>query len=861
MIYLESFHNLFPAFEKEEICKIFTQHHYGKVEKIWLTPGLLLTSTENDQVLHPVCSYPATSSSSSIHWSLHVQTQSTVLDMLVNADPFNASLAMVIYVVETSGHIQCWQQCSTTYMWNMAYTLRLTDAKVNVLTTLLTSQNLHQSTPTPTPIPPSSSLSSESESITITTATTTTTRRVTSVCLLPQHHLLFWCEQHASTAPGPAASRQNHTIYKLQLPRSSDGDISYSRPAIERHIVLQNCPPCSLYSLSCSILIVPDEMIHRGVPVGIVYTPMQSSCVLYFGNTALSHSISIKAAEPLNFKNILLQYQDVVQKSFSQCLPGVGCVFQPVKQEFHIILQKGLLLTWQEYASENGQVAPKELSNFSDVSFDTKWTVSQNWLFATNQLDTKVWNLTTGVFLQKIQHPEEELLGVFMSMNNLQLSGLFTNESIYLWQLEPPPLATKGCHPTNTHYRSQVLNVALLDQEKYHKDSLTSQRKLKQLQNSWSEDKHQKAPTDYTRLTDPFLESYWLLEDFWQSTIVSPEKAINPFPSSGSLEDMVHQLLNPSSNIPGDTRQVQLMILSHQYPALILTTLNTFLDFYSEVCEKNLPVWQFILGLDKNTDLASSTMNGHIFEVLCQVIYKQEPHNLVLFVMKAQQAYELNIGIAAFTRDRHTKRVYCEAYSCLPDPAVSLDPYQAVEAKVQLILKSESGHYFLRCQDVLLTAGHWDSAMTQLRQSITDRLTFRQLLHVTLKAMAKAQVLHTYMKELSSLLTVNSHISLFELIEELVHTTDSGRYLQERILGSSSCPLYKECPDIQYKCVQVALASLSSLDLNADINPDFDAEHEQDPMDPEELLVFNNSNLDTGLEGDMLSPSITLHGY
>eukprot|EP00106_Octopus_bimaculoides_P015712 XP_014783154.1 PREDICTED: uncharacterized protein LOC106878456 [Octopus bimaculoides] len=392
----------------------------------------------------------------------------------------------------------------------------------------------------------------------------------------------------------------------------------------------------------------------------------------------------MKSGEPLNFKAILLQYQDIVKKTFDQFAPILGSVFQHVKQEFIIILQSGQIFIWRETVLEN-EVISKELSSFCDVSSDTKWTVSQDWLFATNTQETKVWNLTNGECLQRITHTNEQAMGVFMVMKTLQVSGLFTNEAIYLLQQEPPPVNT-GCLPTNNHYRSEALNVALLDQEKFQTESLSAQRKLKELEKNWSQFKHQRAPTDYTRLTDPFLESYWLLEDFWQNAILSEEKVINPFPFNGSLEEIIRQLLNPSSNLPPETRQVQLMILANQYPALILTTFKTFLDFNSDVCEKNLPVWQFVLSLDNN-DLNRTNMNSQVFEIICQVIFKEEPQNLVPFVMKAQQAYELNIGVAAFTRERHTKKVFCEAYSCLPEVNMSTDPWEAVEAKVQLILK------------------------------------------------------------------------------------------------------------------------------------------------------------------------------
>ncbi|XP_029653440.2 uncharacterized protein LOC115226573 [Octopus sinensis] len=601
MIYLESFGNFFPSFEKEEIEKIFKQHHYGNVEKIWVTPGLLLASTDGDQVLHPICTHSAASSSSSVHWSLHIQTESTVLDVLINANPCNPALATIIYVVEESGHVQCWQQSNTTYVWKMVYRLHLANSHVDVLT-------------------PSDPL----------TSSDVTSTRVTSACLLPEHHLLYWCEQQQRQG----TNRNRNTVYKLQLPGSTIEDSSSQKMPIERQTILQNCPPCSLYSLSCSILIIPDEMMKSGVPLGIVFTPMQSSCVLYFGKTAVHHQISMKSGEPLNFKAILLQYQDVVKKTFGQFAPVLGSVFQHVKQEFIIILQSGQIFIWRETVLEN-EVISKELSSFCDVSSDTKWTVSQDWLFATNTQETKVWNLTNGECLQRITHTNEQAMGVFMVMKTLQVSGLFTNEAIYLWQQEPPPVIT-GCLPPNNHYRSEALNVALLDQEKFQTESLSAQRKLKELEKNWSQFKHQRAPTDYTRLTDPFLESYWLLEDFWQNAILSEEKVINPFPFNGSLEEIIRQLLNPSSNLPPETRQVQLMILANQYPALILATFKTFLDFNSDVSEKNLPVWQFVLSLDNN-DLNRTNMNSQVFEIICQVIFKEEPQNLVPFVMKTNR--------------------------------------------------------------------------------------------------------------------------------------------------------------------------------------------------------------------------------
>ncbi|XP_014783147.1 uncharacterized protein LOC106878449 [Octopus bimaculoides] len=227
MIYLESFGNFFPSFEKEEIEKIFKQHHYGNVERIWVTPGLLLASTDGDQVLHPICTHSAASSSSSVHWSLHIQTESTVLDVLINANPCNPALATIIYVVEESGHVQCWQQSNTTYVWKMVYRLHLANSHVDVLT-------------------PSDPL----------TSSDLTSTRVTSACLLPEHHLLYWCEQQQRQG----TNRNRNTIYKLQLPGSTIEDSSSQKMPIERQTILQNCPPCSLYNLSCSILIIPDEM-------------------------------------------------------------------------------------------------------------------------------------------------------------------------------------------------------------------------------------------------------------------------------------------------------------------------------------------------------------------------------------------------------------------------------------------------------------------------------------------------------------------------------------------------------------------------------------------------------------------------
>lgn len=791
MLFLEPLWKVFPAFRKEDIDRVFNEQHYGNVNRVWMGSGLIVVSTDGGQRLHTICTQPVSSLMSSSHWSISIQLEQAVLDVLISSASGNSDIITNLYVVQSNGSVQCWQLGQENYAWKCIYRLSIQT----------TGMRLLSPSDCVTEVPSSQSIV------------------LTNVCLLVDHNILFWCERN-----GPRSHR-SHSIYKVQLPGCGD-DINSLGKHIERTEILRNCPPCSLLTFKHSILIVPEEMMNGSAPFGIIYTPMEESCTLIFGKKLVQHQVFVKSGEPLSFKSLLMQYQKELRKTMSQFPAVLGSVFHPVNNQLHIIHQGGQLVTWLEPTAATKEMQCRHLCNFRGVDPKAKWLLSYTYLMATSANEARIWSLVTGESFPLMSIPER--LGTFVLQNSMQLSGLFTKKNIFICQKKAEEYKT-DCLPQGNQYRTEALNVAALDQERCKKPSGETLHKLQNLQTEWADKRYQQPTTMYTQLTDPFLDSYWQLESLWQNTVNCDEQVLDPFPSGGSTEDSVRQLLNPSYCLPPETRQIQMMILASQQPMLVLNSFKNILDLEADVNEKTLPMWQFILGLDNN-DADKININLQLFETLCQLFFIEDPQYLVIFVDKAQLAYKFNVGVAAFTRERNVKKVYAQANACLPPPEASKHLWDAVEAKVQLILKSESGHSALKGQDLLLTYDHWESALSHLRQCIDDKQLFRQLLHFTLKALAKENILDKYIADLSGLLSVSGNISLMALIHELMDSTNRGETLLPTSTQKSSEnkvtePLFEDSPDIPYSCLQMALCSLDSMSLKmspADSTATFD---------------------------------------
>lgn len=791
MLFLEPLWKVFPAFRREDIDRVFNEQHYGSINRVWMSPGLIVVSTDGGQRLHTICTQPVSSLLSSSHWSLSIQLEQTVLDVIISSASDDSTIVTNLFVIQSSGSVQCWQLGLKNYAWKCSYLLGIQATGVRLLAP----------SDCVIDVPPSQSIV------------------LTNVCLLADFNILFWCERN-----GPRAHR-SHSIYKVQLPGSRD-DIESLGKHIERTEILRSCPPCSLLTFKHSVLIVPEEMMNGGSPFGIIYTPMESSCMLIFGKRLIRHQVFTKPGEPLNFKSLLIRYQKELRKTMSQFPAVLGSLFHPVNHQLHIIHQGGQLVTWQEPTSDTKEMQCRQLSNFTEVDPKTKWLLSYTYLMATTANEARIWSLVTGESFPLMSIPER--LGTFVLQNSMQLSGLFTKKNIFICQKKAEEYKT-DCLPLGNQYRTEALNVAALDQERCTNINKETMDKLHNLQREWVDKRYQQPTTTYTQLTDPFLDSYWQLESLWQNTVNCDEQVLDPFPSGGSTEDSVRQLLNPSYCLPPETRQIQMMILASQQPSLVLNSFKNILDLEADVNDQSLPMWQFILGLDHN-DADKININLHLFETLCQLFFIEDPQYLVVFVDKAQLAYKFNVGVAAFTRERNVKKVYAQANACLPPPESSKHLWDAVEAKVQLILKSESGHSALKGQDLLLTYDHWESALSHLRQCIDDKQLFRQLLHFTLRALAKENILDKYMADLSGLLSVSGNISLLGLIRELMDSTNQGKTLlpssaQKTAAGTVTEPLFEDSPDVPYSCLQMALCSLDSMSLKmstADSTATFD---------------------------------------
>ncbi|XP_022104076.1 uncharacterized protein LOC110986488 [Acanthaster planci] len=241
--------------------------------------------------------------------------------------------------------------------------------------------------------------------------------------------------------------------------------------------------------------------------------------------------------------------------------------------------------------------------------------------------------------------------------------------------------------------------------------------------------------------TQPLLQQYWALH---QEKLGIWDKKSNEAQRPFTVQEVVCRLVDSSSPLSVNLKKSEMNFLCLNAPVATLVTLldalnlgtldeNGHINFQTlpldeEELDPSLPPVSF------GVQAPESESGLPLFEIICTLMFKECPTQLVEFVHLCQQARDKVMDASAFSRKRSAVQLYDVALGSLPGPDHSRNQEGAVLATAKLLQLSLTSHGALNALKLLLKYKLWSEAIGLVQENADNTQRHSELYHVLLMA-------------------------------------------------------------------------------------------------------------------------------
>ncbi|XP_061196123.1 uncharacterized protein LOC133204412 [Saccostrea echinata] len=713
---------LFPLEKSLPICRIqlyrevVYKKKYGPVYKVWLSPGHVFISVRNGRQLFTFDSKSTSQDENKGCLDLQNLDQ-PILDILPS------DLRQCVYIVQNNGYVQCWKfRADRTWVLEQEF---------NICN------------------------SNRSE--------------VTSVCFHPIHSALYWCEKRVTSS----SDRSIYCICRRKVPNDEENLSEQELGPVEA--IMHNICLCQLCPLQQGVAIIIKS---RPPLVSMVILWNQSSNIvtMYSGPYMLSveNPSSTQAFDftSLGFKfiNISIQVRDKFRM--------IGYAYNSQKMELAVIEEGSIVRKLSDGKEELVEI---KLDISTGNLEEGTWFSHQGSLGFLSKSNLLLFDLTSGRLVDNIMPPEgADFEGICCGSPATVTPAVYTENNLYLLmkqrRKEEWDLTTTL---SSEDFQTTALQIAHLEQEKTENPSTSIQKKLSELQQTWSKSKDQKPATKLAEIVEPYLDEYWKIEKI-------PTKAFQPSRSAcpASVDEEVLHVLDPKSSIPMSGRHARLLSLAHSHPKQVLAVLESQMEFHTgDISTAQIQRWQCILAPDTSPSPVSSDVAVPMFEHICRLLYQLQPNKLMQFVKICQMINDQKVGVSAFIRKRQAIQYYERAVSCVQDLEEVVTSPESAKAFVSLLLASKQENCEMKALKFYLDHRHWELALDLLGDHSDDSPLHFKLFHCLLDRINKENVLTDYIVRTFSLMP---NIKSFTSVTQLISPCDT--WTAAEVFSPSSVP-------------------------------------------------------------------------
>ncbi|XP_005098444.1 uncharacterized protein LOC101847957 [Aplysia californica] len=575
-----------------------------------------------------------------------------------------------------------------------------------------------------------------------------------SATYAPKSRSLIWCEkQQTSTSPTELSempsSPYTYRVCKKTFPA---GFVNLnSSKGKESDIILHNCPPFDLETMTDDVVFLTTRYNKDQVTVYATFSCKHYSLTLYIGNETVDKPLS-SFLGPSDFQEMAMTQLSTLIK----LEPGGG----------DLGVQTDRSNKQAAALSSSGQL---EIFTYSKVPGEPRaWKITRNVVDLSRAMEKlpvvekRQWFLCRaclGLVCQEklyiiplkdqsvhcaydgLSSPQD----VITSNSPAYLAWILTSSSLVLLQSSDSKKKkeTAGENlPEDNLLQTGILRLAHLHQQRLDVYDSEMTQEIHKLRETWSSGNMAQNHSQLAQTVSPLLEEYWKLEKLSQSLM--DMKQPSPSSEGRNTEKFIQDLM--ANDGEGKTgRHAKLVWLSQVYPQGLLDYLCQGITIdKDELVESEIASWQALLGQDGG-DLTN-------FEFVCRLLFLLHPHKLFNFVKCAESASEHSVGVSAFVRKKHSLMYYKAACDCLPETKSSCDPQAAEVARTKLILASGAENSVEQALKELMRHQLWAEAVTLLKEQSHNEDTLPTYLYITLKAMAQGQVLSDYVGDLVSIM-------------------------------------------------------------------------------------------------------------
>ncbi|XP_019630793.1 PREDICTED: uncharacterized protein LOC109474825 [Branchiostoma belcheri] len=606
-------------------------------------------------------------------------------------------------------------------------------------------------------------------------------RRVCSAFLHEEQNCLYWCEKRAvDVSNGNLVADSDNGVQFMYF--VSKKSLPLSHETVSSHTVgstftfLEHCPPCQLYSTKDGVMVWPEQpcpvglyfMWHQtknmlqvcSLDTGCVTAHMRvmSSGIAFADAVRSSVSVWAQNSQPRNnglvtvikdsFQDqllLILESGDVMSLSnkgslqhkchiaqwaavFSSIVPS-DCEWFMYTFVIGCVVPDGRVLLFH---SETGSLV-QEIQQFSEPDYEGSTFL---WVGSGQLPSVGLWSTTHGMWeLCMSVTDTASMRAVLNPVEHVHLmTGLSQTSSAARLTLEEAVkyYRDRTAHGENidieslmknTMLQSPALLVALLHSHSRQVSDHIERDHLAQLMSFH----YSSGPmTKIQETLHPLLNQFWDLETKWRS-LITADGTTEQERQERAIQSEVRMLLKSEENI-SPTNLAQLELLALKFPTQFVRTLlhDLHVTDASETTQlKNdqMNLWPTVL----STDRTSSNMP--VFELVCRLLYREQPSQLLAFVHKATHVKDDIIGPSALSR---SSSLYDRAFHCLHVPESSCTNMDTVLAYCELLASTTNNDAALEALRLLLRFNRLKEAVSLVSKNADESKQHSALFHTLL---------------------------------------------------------------------------------------------------------------------------------
>ncbi|XP_066279672.1 uncharacterized protein [Branchiostoma lanceolatum] len=666
-------------------------------------------------------------------------------------------------------------------------------------------------------------------------------RRVRSVFLHEEQNCLYWCEKRAATdvSSSPlsnlAADSDNgthfvHCVSKIGLPLSHETVSSHTVGST--FTFLEHCPPCQLYPTQDGVVVWPEQLCPAGLYFmwhqnkNILQTcSLDRGCVtanmrvvsngVSFAD-AVKSSVSVWAQNGQSRNNgVVTIIKDSLQDQLLLILQN-GDVKSLSKKgslqhKCHIVQWAAVFNSvvpsdcqWFVYTFVIGCVAPdgrvflfhtetgtlvQGIQQFSEPDFEGSTFL---WVGSGQLPSVGFWSVRHGVWelcmsgtdtaiVRPVLNPGEHVR-LMTGLNQTSCAAQLTLEeavkyykdrSIHGENIDVESLMK------NTRLQSPALLVALLHSHSRQASDQIEREHLAQLSNFY----HGSGPM--TRIQEslhPLLNQFWNLETKWRS-LVEAHGRTEQEKQERTIQSELRMLLKSEENI-SPASMAQLEVLALKFPREFVRTILhdlqvTDVSETSHLKTDQTTLWPTVLSTER------TSCNMPVFELICRLLYKEQPSQLLAFVQKATYVKDDIKGSSALSR---SSSLYDRALCCLHVPENSCTNMGIVLAYCELITSTSNKDAALEALRLLLRFNRLKEAVSLVSRNSDESKQHSALFHTLLTNILESDSLQCVDQSIWDLVPKKFGADqLLSLLREHLpaRRRNSGKGVRLRVLCSS----------------------------------------------------------------------------